>query len=969
MNDSNSTMEQVKEMVWRAYEISIDPSISSEERQKALQVCDEFKNQTDVCLPLALKWAHEKDAKSCFFGLHCLEHIIKARWSKFTPEYQLGIRMAVLDLLRTPRSEQYLSNMLSRCLSLIIERDWPRNWPDMLQQLEAVGEITAIRIFFEEVFLYESMDVAKRRSLSAAIKTDIIPALVPQLLRILSSEFNSSATSSQISTALDVLFPIVQLLCRNMDIVSALGSIILRDRDNCKQALECIKRILDKNGRKDSAIVDNLLPMLQKMKPTHDDMLLMECCAGLICALYNYHSASLLSGHVTPLLLDFFGIFLTSEEFALEQTDLYFDSMNIICDPSIVNIWDDRIDSIVSLACNLSIRSVGKDADADESRNLARIRTVTQKACYNLLINRPVQFGEKLLWAIINSQWKIATFLLQSIEVVQSQSSHNSGTDNSHMISHVIGEVINTAYAKIQSDNLPLFPDTSFVQLAFSYCSADIQDKMLSGLLSLSNNNPSGCSGKNEQERMSVILSLSRNPKTVSVCTSRVQLLLEKLASISDCLAASILVEAILLLIKNELNVSQSEAVMDMILQPCNILLSIDSTSPSHHPKTISDGNSGPDHGYHNSRSLSLALHLLAATARSIADTEIGRIKLMPYLDVMYAMAACSQTNGFNIDLVCSQKALEFIEAFILAGVFFKSQQNEKFNLTNKTGELLATRGCCRLDGDFAHRMLNHNGECSKRFELFRSVVRHLALPIAAAWAECISPEKPEPFSETKEFLEVLLLNMPGLIEQAYLTMPVDLTPEQDSEFRQILALLSRDLADVFRRLCTAPSDSKANSFSRQPNLIASCLQSMYMFHDSFAVQRMIPICARFVGSVKEEDSSRNCSSVNPPISTDMEIPSLICCLRSLQRFIITDRETLAHDLLVMSSHLLDSIIANLGLDECCKFLQTQVSAEICRDDLVRYYDSIRTSDVCHDKLRKRSAETLLKKIFDRLID
>lgn len=875
-NNSNESMA-TGELIWQAYETSLDPFASPSDRSDATRVCDDFKSNPEVCVPFALEWARQEDPKARFFGLHCIEHVIKYRWTKLSPDFQRGLRAAVKSLLLNAPREQYLSTMLSRCLSQIIERDWPHNWPDMLADLEQMGEVAALRIFLEEVFLYDSIPVAKRRELSSAVQQQLLPVLFPQLLSALYQQ--ASGDGSGASLLLSVLYPIAHLARCSPDLLLALSRYLSGAGENAEMALGCIQRVL-KSGRKNIQAVQVLGPLLLQMQPTHGDMVSMNVAASLLRDLYAFSPVETVA---IPIPVGQLCTFLSSEEFALTKTDLYFDLMNILVSPGVYELWDAGVEPVLRLCCELCSRQqVDRDTDMDEHRNIARIRNVGNKLMSTLFTFKPDMFGEFFLNAMGYGQWQTATFMLQSI-----------ASEKEEAVNKLVGELVSSVF----NSGRPFLPSTQFIQLSFPRCPSEIRDCMLAQLLS---------DEANEKELMSVVLALSRLDLTRPFLASRLPKLLQRLSTIRDCLAVSILAEAVLLLIKDDWSGGQ-QGVLDMILEPCSRMF-------------LNEGSSDNGETQDQRHAQSVALHLLVSTARSVADTEVGREKLIPYFPALRKLI----TGQTPLDTTVATKVIEFIGVFVDAG-------------------LLSSTGPPILDEEFARLAMQFLG-C---WDVMRSLVRQVVLPLAGC-----------PSENTRAFIDFVLLNIPEYIANAYGSIEPDLPPAEDIERRGVLALLSRDVVDVYRRVCMCPANSPALNL-HSPALVANCFQMLYMLCDSLAVQRLVPVCASFLAS-------------SDLLSPDMEMPALLCLLRSLQQFWHTDKDVLAHDLLVMSSRVLDRIIRRSGVEGCWALLRDQVSAEIAREDVRTYFDSIASfavlgaDNLVHDKQRKRCAETLVRKVFEQ---
>ncbi|CAG0888386.1 unnamed protein product [Cyprideis torosa] len=154
-----------------------------QERKAAQEFCEEFKETSHLCVPCGFRLASCVDASpiSRRLGLQLVEHFIKYRWVDMEPTQKLLIKDSVVRILNSsspslPTSclirEPYIKDGLARILVEIAKREWPQQWPSMLQELSDLcnlgdDQIQVVLLFFtrfaEDISILQTMDAVKRR--------------------------------------------------------------------------------------------------------------------------------------------------------------------------------------------------------------------------------------------------------------------------------------------------------------------------------------------------------------------------------------------------------------------------------------------------------------------------------------------------------------------------------------------------------------------------------------------------------------------------------------------------------------------------------------------------------------------------------------------------------------------------------------------------------------------------------------
>ncbi|CAG0891346.1 unnamed protein product [Darwinula stevensoni] len=174
----------VYESLKKAVEVTLNPYVEPEERRKAIQFCEEFRETSllPVRMDAGVTLAHRDNTHVVRkFGLQLLEHVIKYQWNQLSTEQKL-----------------FIKDSLSRLLVEMAKREWPQQWPTMLSELSSICSLGArqmelvLRFFLrlvEDVALFQTLEAAQRRR-------DIFQALTAEMetifgffLRTISEQF------------------------------------------------------------------------------------------------------------------------------------------------------------------------------------------------------------------------------------------------------------------------------------------------------------------------------------------------------------------------------------------------------------------------------------------------------------------------------------------------------------------------------------------------------------------------------------------------------------------------------------------------------------------------------------------------------------------------------------------------------------------------------------------------------------
>uniref|UniRef100_A0A915Q658 Importin N-terminal domain-containing protein n=1 Tax=Setaria digitata TaxID=48799 RepID=A0A915Q658_9BILA len=178
-------MEDRLDVIGKALEAIYDSTVSNERRVNASQVIESVKELPPVDLEqIAYALISKKDLIHARTGWTFLEHIIKFKWLEITGQSRLAIRSACFTAMK---AEAMLLNELrcaaARCVVLMIEHEWPQNWPELFDQLEDIASVSAIhaqipfitlQLLVENVVTLVTVEsFSRRKDLNNAIASNI----------------------------------------------------------------------------------------------------------------------------------------------------------------------------------------------------------------------------------------------------------------------------------------------------------------------------------------------------------------------------------------------------------------------------------------------------------------------------------------------------------------------------------------------------------------------------------------------------------------------------------------------------------------------------------------------------------------------------------------------------------------------------------------------------------------------------
>ncbi|KAL3990326.1 Exportin 1-like family protein [Acanthocheilonema viteae] len=222
-------MEDRLNVIGNALEAIYNTAVSNEQRSAASQVIESVKelSPNDV-EQIAYALISKKDLILARTGWNFLEHIIKFKWLEINDQSRLTIRYTCFAAMK---SEAMMRNELrcaaARCVVLMIEHEWPQNWPELFDQLEDIASVSTthaqipfitLQLLVENVITLVTVEnISRRKDLNNAIASHIprILHFIRYALRECSVE-STDESYSLVRSALDLFGELVEWLPANV---------------------------------------------------------------------------------------------------------------------------------------------------------------------------------------------------------------------------------------------------------------------------------------------------------------------------------------------------------------------------------------------------------------------------------------------------------------------------------------------------------------------------------------------------------------------------------------------------------------------------------------------------------------------------------------------------------------------------------------------------------------------------------
>ncbi|XP_019715462.1 exportin-5 [Hippocampus comes] len=176
------------EQLIKAVNVTMNAESSQIYRLEALKFFEEFKEKSLLCVPCALHLADKtQPAVIRHFGLQIFEHVIKFRWNDMQQQEKIQVKDCTMQLLLKGthpilEEESYVKDVLSRVVVEMIKREWPQNWPNMLEEMETVasaGEAQTELVMLillrlaEDVITFQTLPQQRRRDIQQTLSQNM----------------------------------------------------------------------------------------------------------------------------------------------------------------------------------------------------------------------------------------------------------------------------------------------------------------------------------------------------------------------------------------------------------------------------------------------------------------------------------------------------------------------------------------------------------------------------------------------------------------------------------------------------------------------------------------------------------------------------------------------------------------------------------------------------------------------------
>ncbi|KAJ3428673.1 exportin-5 [Anaeramoeba flamelloides] len=190
-----SQNEELNQLI-EAILIQYSPQTDQDTRIKAHELTERFKEAKNLELSVELFRSHENGPYVRYFALQSIEYMIRNCWES-DQELRTPLRQSVTFLYTATKplieEEQFIKEKVASLVSEIAKREWPKGWPEMIDELVEIGtqsetqcelSLIFIRSFSEELFIYvEAKDLGARRRLELknSMKREI-PKVIEKLI-------------------------------------------------------------------------------------------------------------------------------------------------------------------------------------------------------------------------------------------------------------------------------------------------------------------------------------------------------------------------------------------------------------------------------------------------------------------------------------------------------------------------------------------------------------------------------------------------------------------------------------------------------------------------------------------------------------------------------------------------------------------------------------------------------------------
>ena len=208
MEFESGDVVQISGQLASVVEIMMSPNVSQQQRLDVYNALERFKESSQLCAQCGLYLVQKYPNRSSVirhFGLQLMEHCIKYRWTQISQTEKVFIKENAMKLLREgtdpyTQDESHIKDALSRIVVEMIKREWPQQWPTMLEELsdactrgESQTEVVLL-VFLrlvEDVALLQTLESNQRRKDIYQALTMNMAVIFPFFVRLLAEHWTA----------------------------------------------------------------------------------------------------------------------------------------------------------------------------------------------------------------------------------------------------------------------------------------------------------------------------------------------------------------------------------------------------------------------------------------------------------------------------------------------------------------------------------------------------------------------------------------------------------------------------------------------------------------------------------------------------------------------------------------------------------------------------------------------------------
>ncbi|XP_030854672.1 exportin-5 isoform X2 [Strongylocentrotus purpuratus] len=266
-----------------AVNVTMNPVIDQESRMKAYQICENFKETSPHCVACGALLTDTKHSPVIrHFGLQLLEHFVRFKWNDATGEQKLQFKNLILEMITKKSTnvleeENYIKEGLVKIVVEMIKREWPQQWPSLLEELDQMCQIgdsqtelvllILLRLVEDVVSFHNVQQSRRRKDLWQALTSNMaqISSFLIKVLEMYSEKYQSLETSApqsnEAKSACKVTQTVLVTLCGFVEWMDAKHLFkeenrlliflyqLLRNEELKMLAAECLQLIVHRKGK------------------------------------------------------------------------------------------------------------------------------------------------------------------------------------------------------------------------------------------------------------------------------------------------------------------------------------------------------------------------------------------------------------------------------------------------------------------------------------------------------------------------------------------------------------------------------------------------------------------------------------------------------------------------------------------------------------------------------------------------